>query len=250
MFDRTVRAALGPITQDSGGLAPSEAAAVLGAAPRRVAEFASGRGYARAALRSLALPGGPVGRHPDGAPAWPDQVVGSISHASDLCCAVVAKAGDIQALGVDLERARDISPLAARRVCSDEEVAAHPRILASERWSLVQIAFCAKEAGFKALASSGADTWNLRQLEIRFGPEMNPVGAFQLLAPHASRKTQALARRVVGRWRFLEGWVIAGATVYAERSAQTAQAPEAGPLTGRRITGYRGRCAEWPSPAS
>ena len=71
-------------------LMPEERTAITSTVPHRAAEFAGGRQCAKAAMSALgvddaALPVG-SGRQP----AWPDGVVGSISHTHGYCLAVAA----------------------------------------------------------------------------------------------------------------------------------------------------------------
>ena len=77
---------------DRGGLFPEEEALVAGAVTKRREEFAAGRNAARAALAGLGPPPCPLLRAGRRAPAWPQGIVGSITHCSGFCCAVVAPA--------------------------------------------------------------------------------------------------------------------------------------------------------------
>ena len=111
----------------------------------RRADFLAGRLAAAEAMRRLDIePGGVLGRTPDGAPAWPDGIAGSISHHSGIACAVVS--ADARGVGVDIAPLLAESQLRAvtRRCLVDAE---------RERWQAareVTVAFAAKEAIYKA----------------------------------------------------------------------------------------------------
>lgn len=111
----------------------------------RRAEFIAGRLAAAESMRRVGVvDGGVLGRTSDGAPAWPDGIIGSISHHSGVACAVVS--ADARGLGVD------IAPL-----LSDARLVAVTRRCLSEaersRWPEpreVTVVFAAKESIYKA----------------------------------------------------------------------------------------------------
>ena len=90
---------------DPRDLWPAERQAVIGAVPRRLAEFAAGRQAARTALAALGHPAVALPMGPDRAAIWPDGIAGSIAHAAGLAVAVARPGAP---LGVDVE---DDSPL-------------------------------------------------------------------------------------------------------------------------------------------
>jgi 4'-phosphopantetheinyl transferase EntD len=145
LFSDDVAAAVERIvTENERELRPEERAAIVGAVPARLAEFATGRVAARRALRSLghdpvALPVGP-----DRAPIWPVGIAGSITHADGIAVAV-ARWG--RPIGIDIEEdtplALDLWPV----ICDQSEL---DRLPPSDRGRMVRHVFAAKEALFKA----------------------------------------------------------------------------------------------------
>jgi enterobactin synthetase component D len=111
----------------------------------RRAEFLAGRLAAAEAMRRVGVvDGGVLGRTPDGAPAWPDGVTGSISHHSGIACAVASNSSI--GMGVDIAPLLAESQLRAvvRRCLIDPE---------RERWQSppeVAVVFAAKESIYKA----------------------------------------------------------------------------------------------------
>ena len=69
---------------------------------KRDAEHADGRQAAANALRQLNRTEA-VGKLDNGCPAWPDGIVGSISHTSNYAWAVVGQALEFRSIGIDTE---------------------------------------------------------------------------------------------------------------------------------------------------
>lgn len=89
---------------------PEEIAAVSRAVSRRKAEFITGRYCARQALKRIGvIAAGPILKGNGGLPIWPDGVVGSISHTSELVIAIVGRTGQIHAVGIDVERMAELA---------------------------------------------------------------------------------------------------------------------------------------------
>jgi 4'-phosphopantetheinyl transferase EntD len=135
---------------DVSALYPEEHAAVSGAVPKRVAEFAAGRHCAREALRQLGISPGALPVLPSRAPAWPVGVVGSISHCNGYCGAVVARARDVTTIGFDVEIRRSVPREIWPDIASAEELGA---LAAQQRLAMddaITLLFSAKESYFKA----------------------------------------------------------------------------------------------------
>jgi len=124
-----------------------EAAAVAGAVAERRREFGTVRHCARKALRQIGVPAVPILPDADGAPRWPAGVVGSMTHCEGYRGAAVARSGAVRSLGIDAEPHAPLPGEVLDLVLRDEERGrhgAHPGL----HWD--RIAFCAKEAVYKA----------------------------------------------------------------------------------------------------
>lgn len=128
-------------------LFPTEAALVSAAVDRRRIEFARGRSCARHAMALLGAPAAPILATPQRAPIWPAGLVGSISHASEYCCAAIGWADDWAAVGVDVEVLQPIDSDVERNILSPAERSALERLDRRIPWACV--VFSIKEAMYK-----------------------------------------------------------------------------------------------------
>ena len=134
--------------QTAGGLLPQEAVAVQGAVGRRIEHFTAGRLCARRALARLGVePEVPVPQGEDRTPVWPEGFVGSISHTTLWCAAVVARASEVRSLGIDLESSAPLKPSVLARISTPTERAWIAR--ARDSGLMGKIVFCAKESIYK-----------------------------------------------------------------------------------------------------
>lgn len=130
--------------------APGEAALIAAASPRRRADFARGRLAARAALAHAGVAGVAIVADADRVPCWPAGFVGSIAHTAEVAVAVVARAAEVTALGVDVEVATALAPDLWAQVLTAAERAAVLALPEADRgWAALRY-FCAKEAAYKA----------------------------------------------------------------------------------------------------
>lgn len=84
-------------------LFPAERAAIERAVDKRRREFTTVRACARDALDALGIAPTPIISGPHGAPGWPAGVIGSMTHCEGYRAAVVARAADLDSVGIDAE---------------------------------------------------------------------------------------------------------------------------------------------------
>lgn len=82
---------------------------VTGAVARRRKEFFAGRSLARVAMQRLSLPPVAIPRNSSGSPKWPSGMIGSITHNKKWVAVAVARRDPVEALGIDLETAGDVT---------------------------------------------------------------------------------------------------------------------------------------------
>nr|WP_252731533.1 4'-phosphopantetheinyl transferase superfamily protein [Lentibacter algarum] len=131
------------------GLWPEEARSIANAIAKRQCEYAAGRRAARNALSRLGLPAEPLLAAANRVPIWPEGTVGSISHCTEKCIALVAFKNDVQSLGVDVESAGPLKSELVAEVCTPREVSTLINASATPLVRAKQV-FSAKEAAFKA----------------------------------------------------------------------------------------------------
>jgi 4'-phosphopantetheinyl transferase EntD len=130
------------------GPCSAEAIYVANAVDERRREFATGRACARRALARLGRGQEPIRMDADRLPVWPRGFVGSISHATNLCAAVVAEESRIFCVGLDVEDQEALREPLVARISSPEEREMLARLGGSAReWGTVL--FSAKEAFYK-----------------------------------------------------------------------------------------------------
>lgn len=152
-----LRSQLGPgvavvctgVDGDPNDLWPEEFVAVAKAIPRRQREFAAGRAAARAAMRLLQRPDKPVPSLPDRSPCWPQDLVGSIAHTTDVCIAVLGARDQWESIGIDIEPETGIEESLWDTICNPHEKLELLEQTQAMRASHAKRMFVAKEAFFK-----------------------------------------------------------------------------------------------------
>ncbi|MER7484419.1 4'-phosphopantetheinyl transferase superfamily protein [Streptomyces sp. NPDC126497] len=179
-------------------LFPSERAVVRHLSEERRREFTTVRGCARRALARLGIPPGPLVPDVSGAPRWPRGAVGSMTHCPGYRAAVVAPAGEYAALGIDAEPAEPLPAVVAARLLPDAERRSAHALGAALGIPADRLAFCAKEASYKAFSP-----WLGRRHGIRdFAVLPAGDGSFRGAVP-------GRRHRFEGRWTVRSGYLVA-----------------------------------------
>ncbi len=137
--------------------------------PARRAEFSAGRHAARACLAMLGRPVEGIAAQGDRSPLWPSGVVGSISHTTSECLAVVALDLRLGGIGIDLEKASDLPENLLNIIMIPDE---RQWLLAQDgrlRGGLAKRIFCAKEAVYKAQFRQSATLFGFDTIQIILG---------------------------------------------------------------------------------
>ncbi len=178
----------------------AEDALLAGAGPKRRGEFATVRRCARAALGQLGFPPGPLVRGTGGAPVWPGGVVGSMTHCAGYRAAAVARAGEVDVLGIDAEPAEPL-PRGVLGLVTAPDERDHLAELANDApdvcWD--RLLFCAKEAVYKAWFPLTEKWLGFRDATV----EIDPGGGFS-----AELRPGAAPSRFAGRWRAGDGLIV------------------------------------------
>ncbi|HEX6587968.1 MAG TPA: 4'-phosphopantetheinyl transferase superfamily protein [Longimicrobiales bacterium] len=182
----------------------------------RLHHYALGRACARLALRELTGGESCIGMLPGGAPAWPDGIIGSISHSRLWVAAAAAHAGAIQDIGIDVEDATRHSVRLERWACTAAErtrLRDLPVPDGSSGWSTV--VFSAKEAVYKAVNPSTGIPLRFHDVELDFD---TAARTYVVRVVRAIDGPSEWVTRLKGRYEVVHGAVLSSAILHAERA--------------------------------
>jgi 4'-phosphopantetheinyl transferase EntD len=210
-------------------LFPEERAVIAQAVDKRRREFTTVRHCARAALARLGVPPVPILPGERGAPRWPDDIVGSMTHCAGYRAAVVAPAAHLATVGVDAE---PHEPLPAGVLATITVPTERPLLerLASARpgvhWD--RLLFSAKESVYKAWFPLTGRWLGFEEAEVSIeagGPEGDgDTGVFhaRLLVP--GPVVAGIARTgFAGRWMARDGLLLTAVSVTADGQGAIAE---------------------------
>ncbi len=203
LFAAPVAVAIATRAMRDAPLFPVESAQIARAVETRRAEFAAGRAAARLALSRLGMDAGPLPSRPDRTVEWPQGCIGSITHCDTLCCGVVGRRSDAASLGIDAEPLAPLPDGVADLVLTPADrrnLGGLPPILA----------FCAKEAFYKAYYPLAGKILEFRDVSVTFAPGKPGEGLF---AARFETEALPLADRIgnfQGRWFVTHQSVVAG----------------------------------------
>ncbi|KJK55712.1 4'-phosphopantetheinyl transferase family protein [Saccharothrix sp. ST-888] len=192
-------------------LFPEEAAHIRQSVPRRQGEFRAVRACARQALAALGHQAVPLLPGERGAPRWPDQVVGSMTHCLGYRAAALAPAAEVLTVGIDAEPNQPLPDGVLEAVARSEELprlaaltGAHPGLCAD------RLLFSAKESVYKAWFPLTRLMLDFSEATLTFEPD--GTFAARLLVPGplvAGRRLPGFE----GRWLAEDGLVVTAITV-------------------------------------
>jgi 4'-phosphopantetheinyl transferase EntD len=188
-------------------LFPGEEAVVSRAVGKRRREFATARGCARAALARLGLPPVPIVPGPRGAPQWPPNVVGSITHCDGYRACAVALDRDVVTIGLDAEP-HDALPAGVLGVVACEQERARLSALAAGwpgiHWD--RMLFCVKESVYKAWFPLTSRWLDFEQARVDIDPDRQTFTARLLVAGPVVNGT--VLSGFEGRWLVSDGLIV------------------------------------------
>jgi 4'-phosphopantetheinyl transferase EntD len=150
LFPRSVGAAFVRISGVVFPLFPEEATTVRRAVAKRRIEYAAGRHCARLAMAELGQKPCAIPSGPDRGPIWPRGLVGSITHGSDECTAVVGFEECFRSIGIDMQMVGSVPQALASKILRWDEAVALDRTSRPDDADWPTLHFCLKEAAYKA----------------------------------------------------------------------------------------------------
>ncbi|MFF6835604.1 4'-phosphopantetheinyl transferase [Streptomyces sp. NPDC012438] len=203
----------GNVPDDS--LFPSERQVVAEAGIARRQEFTTVRACARTALARLGVPPAPILPDAAGAPRWPAGVVGSMTHCAGYRAAVVARARDVVAVGIDAEPDAPIPTGGVRARVTAAEERAHIAELGARRpgvsWD--RLVFSAKESVYKAWYPLTGRPLDFDQVLITVSPDDGMFSA-RLLVPGPKVGARRI-RGFTGEWKQFRGLLLTAVSLMA-----------------------------------
>ncbi|MFD6276068.1 4'-phosphopantetheinyl transferase [Streptomyces sp. NPDC060209] len=201
----------------AGSLYPEEVQLVATSVDRRRHEFAAVRACARRAMAALGLPPAPVLRGHRGMPLWPDGTVGSMTHCDGYRAAVLARASEVRAVGIDAEPNEPLPPDVWEAISLPSERARRPLGADSRAIHWDRLLFSAKESVFK--------TWYpLTRLELDFYEadisfRTSQVGATEgTFTAELSLTAPGMPRSYEGKWLIDDGFAVTAIVLPASHS--------------------------------
>jgi 4'-phosphopantetheinyl transferase EntD len=140
-------------------------------------------------------------------PLWPPEIVGSITHTAGFAAAVVARRGEVEALGIDCEIIASVDAELWERICTPterEHLAQLPQAQAQRQAASI---FAAKEAFYKCQFPVSRKWVGIEDVTIEVS-----AGTFRVIPEIRLPVADEWVGSLVGRYEFREAWVVAGVT--------------------------------------
>ena len=192
----------------SDALLPLEEKQLGDVCDKRRAEFSAGRNCARRLM--VALHGDPVplltGDYRQ--PMWPQGMVGSISHADEICAVALARTDDVASLGVDVEVLESLDDAVTDLVLTPAEQVATRN---ADGW-VRKLIFSIKESNYKCCYHQVRSFIDFQQCEVRLNMREQ---SFTSLIGCTSHLGEQLQIRTEGRWMVEAGHIFTSA-VYSK----------------------------------
>ncbi|MFF3956282.1 4'-phosphopantetheinyl transferase [Streptomyces sp. NPDC001890] len=197
-------------------LMPGEEALTHGFVAKRLGEFATTRHCARRALGSLGIAPVPILKGERGAPLWPENTVGSLTHCAGYRAAAVARRADVLTVGIDAEGDAPLPgdvhgsiALVTEQRRERELRLEHPGI----NWD--RLLFSAKEAVYKAWFPLTHRWLGFEEADITLRPDGSFTAELLVadLEPAAGTGLTAVPARFGGRWLAEDGLLLTAIVV-------------------------------------
>ena len=213
--EQVLLAEIAPQAADPERLHPDELRAIARAVPKRRQEFAAGRLLARDLLARAGRPLDALIPDDDRVPRWPSDITGSITHCNSLCAVALTADPAILGLGIDVEPATPLRDELLPQIVGEVEIARAAELPAGLHALAGMLAFCAKEAVYKALYPQRRRFLEFHDVELFWRKDVTDAdGGFDALVHVPDARIDG-RERVHGRFRIHAGHI--GAAVVLAR---------------------------------
>jgi 4'-phosphopantetheinyl transferase EntD len=188
----------------------SKHGAVAAAHVPRQREFATGRRLARSLMARLGIANARLPANKDRSPVWPAGVVGSISHAENVCVVALAPSDKFLGLGVDIEPNRSVTPGLIDTICTARERAWLSHQSPASRGVYARLMFSAKESAFKCQYPLTRTFLEYGDVDIKLDVRRAGFTAAIHRTPSLKDETDVL---LYGRFCIFPDWLVTGITL-------------------------------------
>jgi 4'-phosphopantetheinyl transferase EntD len=192
---------------------PGEEDPIASATEGRRREFAEGRRCAREAMAKLGLAPVAIGTGPRREPLWPAGVVGAITHCRGFRAAAVARATDVDGLGIDAEPHEGLPPGVRELVVAEgDEVMLRGLAAAAPGTHWDRVLFSAKESVYKAWFPLTGRWLGFEDASLTILPD---TGTFVARIQVDGTRTDGRPplRELAGRFAVADGFILTALTV-------------------------------------
>jgi 4'-phosphopantetheinyl transferase EntD len=195
---------------DPSALYPDEARHLQKAVPKRAEEFAAGRLCARLLLRQFGIHNFAIGVGADRQPLWPKDLVGSITHTTGFCAAVVAPKECLRSVGIDTEIAGSVKPQLWRSICTPSEISWLRSLPESEQPAAATLIFSAKEAFYKCQFALAQERLGFHDVSVELPAWGEKRAVFSIVANRSIELERQSALPLPGQYLFHEQFITSG----------------------------------------
>jgi 4'-phosphopantetheinyl transferase EntD len=217
MFPAGVAAAELREPGDVSLLLPGEAEYLGRAVTKRIQEFAAGRLCARRALMEFGVEDFPLGVAHDRQPVWPESIVGSITHTTGFCAAVVAERHRFIGLGIDAEIVGRVTAPLWPSICTPREIDWLRSQVGSDQAAAAALLFAAKEAFYKCQYAVVHEWLDFHDVSVETEVRGAGQGVFVITPARRLQLANHATLPMTGQYRFHDEWVLAGLVLPAKQ---------------------------------
>jgi 4'-phosphopantetheinyl transferase EntD len=199
---------------DPALLLPDEGLYVAKAVAKRVGEYTAGRLCARRALQGLGVADTAIRVGAAREPLWPEAVVGSITHTTGFCAAVVASKSNLVSVGLDSEIAGSVKPQLFPSICTPAEIDWIQRLPIEQQGDAATLIFSAKEAFYKCQFPLVREHLGFHDAAVKVPTWGEVRGVLEI---HATRAIAFVSQPLLANYLFHEQFVTVGVALRAEK---------------------------------